>query len=502
MFNYYLDNNLVNNPENWKDFTEVLEYDIENNTYLYSYPTEIKWNGGDAYHYLVPLFDTNNSGYSELRIEQEICGTYKNVFIGNVFYSDMKINRLKCTLEAKVVDNNFKSFLNNNKNIDVRIQEDNSTSKTKNGVSMLNQINIAEVSFQLFNPATGAYTTATSPTGFYLEDCFKYLVAFLSDLQIDFRSNYLDRTQSIVNDIDNVKRIVVLTGGNLWAGNRDNNFFYGLNPKISLYRLLKEVNRFYRIGYYIDYDFNNTPTFVVESLDFFRSNTTILSYTDVNDVTEERFLEAFYSSVKVGGEYDDYEDDTTNLKFEDAENYGYQEEDYYFSNQDNVDKELDLTGEVIVDTNIIQHLTYMSAGATDSYVEQYRDSLFFIEVELTTPETAYKTVNNAVNNSAYYHYNENLLNINIVERVDNLGDIYFSSPTNVYNLINNSPKQYLKSFKFTRYISDSDYQTFKTNILAKIQVNVDNNGNTASGWVKRFERKFYTGESQIELRGE
>lgn len=498
MFRYYLDDNLVNDPENWKDFEEVLEYDIENNSFLYTYPLELEFNGGLGYSYLKEQSDVANCSFVVLRIQQNICGNYENIFIGNIFLSDITIDRVRCKIKAPVQDNGFTSFINNNKSIKASLREDGTGAVSKNGVSLTNELGITEISVVMFNPATGAQPSTTAVAGMYIYDCFKYLIAYLSDLQVDFESNFLDRFQTIALPKHNVKRLVLTTGENIYLGAQNtSNTMLAIT---SLGELIKEVSRFYQIGYYMRYDFNGRPTFVLEDIDYFLKDATSVSFTELTTVEEKRANEVYYSNIRIGGNAVLYDTNTSVLKFEDEELYTFDEENYYFGGECNIDKELNLTGTFIVDTNTIQLLSYNTAGGLVDAFNTYRERNFFIEV-LNVPsggfDNAYKIINS---NNSYYHYNENLINSKVLERFNSFGDIYYNSTLNVYTLINQSDKNYLKKYTFTKFINSEDYKSIKAAITSRIKINIDLNGTQDEGWIKRISRKFATGESQIELR--
>lgn len=495
MFKFYLDNTLVNDPENWKDFEETLEYDIENNTYLFSYAINLKFNGGDAYQYIVSQYDVNSCDVIELKVEQNIFGNYEQIFVGNIFLSDITINRIKCNVECPVQESGFTSFLNNNKNIVVQLAEDITGIKSKNGVSLTNQLNIQWANVVLFNPSTGVTNFSSSVKGYYIYDCFKFLIAYLSDLQIGFESNFLDRNQSFTTQATNVKRLVLTDGESIYLGSQNisNTAAY---CSISLQELLQEVNRFYPIGYYVKKNASGNPVFCIEDLDFFLQNTTSITYSKVNSVFEKRANEVYYSNIQIGGNSVNY--DAGIHSFFPEPMYSFGEENYYFNQQCNIDKTKRLTGNYYVDSNIIEELAY--TNASNAYAT-YKENLFFIEVTNTpgagVQDVAYKTLNS---NNANYHYNEHLINSKVISRFDNFGDIYYNDVNNVYTLINSSPKLYLKKLNFEKSISDSDYKLIKSNLFSKIGININISGDIGYGWIKRIERKFSTGESQIELR--
>lgn len=495
MFKFYLDNTLVNDPSNWKDFEETLEYDIENNTYLFSYGINLNFNGGSAYQYLVAQYDANSCDVVELKIEQNICGNYKLIFWGNIFLSDVTINRIKCNIECPVQENGFTSFINNNKNIVVQLAEDITGIKSKNGVSLTNQLNINYANVVLFDPSTGTTNFSSSVAGFYIYDCFKFLIAYLSDLQIGFESNFLDRNQAFTTQSTNVKRLVLTDGESIYLGSQaiSNAAAYCF---VTLQELLEEVNRFYPIGYYVKNNLSGNPVFCVEDLDFFLNNSTSITFNTVSSVTEKRANEVYYSNLKIGGNAAEY--DVAIHSFFPEPMYTFGEEDYYFNQQCNIDKTKQLRGKYFVDSNIIEELAYTNAA---SAYATYKENLFFVEVTNTpgtgVQDVAYKTLNT---NNANYHYNEHLINSKVIQRFENFGDIYYNDVNNVYTLINSSSKAYLKKYNFTKAISSDDYDTIKAALFSKIRININANGDLDSGWIKRIQYKFSTGETEFELR--
>lgn len=500
MFRFYLNNIIVNDPSNWKDFEEVLEYDIENNSYLFTYSIDLNFNGGLAYNYLLNQYELNSCNYVEIKIEKNICGDWSVIFIGNIFLSDLKINRNLCNIKAPVQESGFTSFLNNNKQIKVQIRElptANPYNLSKNGVSM-NSMTIDAAFVDLFDTTSGNYQNAPATLSYYIYDCFKYIVGYLSDMQMDFESNFLNRNLAFTTPKTNVKRLVLTNGNNIYWGAQ--NTSGGYDPFVTLQELLEEVNNYYPIGFYVRYDFNGRATFVLEDLDYFLNGQISVTFDTIKSVEEKRATEAYYSNITIGGNTVQF--DATLHTYEPIEKYTFSEENYYFGGTCNIDKTKNLNGKFFVDTNIVQELMSSTSSIRDSAYNSYGKNNFFIEVNNTPSpgiERALKTVNT---NNSFYHYNENLQNIKVIERFENFGDIYYSGTNNPHDLITSSPRAYLKKYSFDKAISDSDYKTIKNNLLNKIEINIDNNGTMNSGWIKRIARKFESGESQIELRAE
>lgn len=500
MFRYYLNSIQVNEPSNWKDFEEGIEYDLENNTFLYNYSTLLKFNGGRAYDELLFQWENNTCSYIPFSIEQKICGEWKTVFIGNVFVADIVLNTNLCTVECNVTDNGYLALINNNKSIEIYIDE-TSAMYSKNGVSMAS-LNIQYFPLRPTNPATGVGNSAMLCQALTIYDCFKFLIAYLTDLKVSFKSDLLDTSKSISRPVDRIKKLNLTTGYNLYYGG--GGFTNTEPPKISLQRLITEISRFYQIGYYVEYDSNGNATFVLEDLDWFLNNTSVLSYTAVKSIEQKNATNVYYSNIQIGGNSSDYDENTYIYKFQEEETYTFGEEAYYFGGVCNIDKTLNLQGSFIVDHNTLQSTQFNTAQGVIDAFNTYRERIFLIETSLPCQvlSTVYLYDVTANTNNSYYHYNDNLLNSNVLRRFNNFGYIYFNTSTNVYTQINSSPKKYLKTLTFTKIISDSDYQLLKQNITGKIEVNVGQDGELISGWIKSFKRKLATGETTIELRTE
>jgi len=493
LFKFYLDNTQVQDPTNWKDFEETLEYDLENNFFAYTYGIDLLFNGSDAYNYLLGLLDTNSCSYTVLKIEQEICGKYQTVFVGNIFLSDISVDRNVCNVTCPVQENAYTSFINNNKSIKVYIDE-STNAKSKNGIA-LSPLNVVPAVATWYNNATGNIDNTKFVLGFFIYDAFKYLIGYLSDLEVNFESNLLDYNLPISTVNDRVKQIIMTTGYEIYLGGQLTTG--GFYPIITLNDLINEVARFYQIAYYVRYDFTGNPTFVLEDLDTLLKSGVGIEMLTIPKVEIKKATEIYYASINTGGEYIPHSKDTAIYKFEEEQLYTFQPESYYIDGVCNIDRVLDLTGDIIVDHNSVQSLVYNYPSAVITQWQQLKDKIFFIEVDITN--LAALTVKITANtNNANYHFNDNLINKRVMERYNNLGKIYINSNANVYTLINSSGKNYMNLYTFEKVINQTDYETIKANIFQQIRINVGDS--TEDCWIRRLSRKFATGESDLELR--
>src|SRR3989304_4215299 len=102
MFRFYLNNTLVNEPANWADFTETLEYDQTLKGLLPKYDIGLTWTGG-AFAFLFNIKET--LGFCqlvELKVDYQCSAGagYATELLGYIFISDCKFSLNRCEVEC------------------------------------------------------------------------------------------------------------------------------------------------------------------------------------------------------------------------------------------------------------------------------------------------------------------------------------------------------------------------------------------------------------------
>jgi hypothetical protein len=394
MFRFYLDNNLVDDPLNWSDFTETVERDDTIKGLLPKYEIKLNFHS-KGFIYLNNLKET--SGFCnlvDLRIEYK-CDTsnsYDTIFEGIIFINECRFNLNKCIVECEVEDNNYGARIYRNKSIKVYL----GTDKTKNGEALdLCQY----VDAQYFTPTTGTYSGALRRS-YKVKDAFRFLIEFMTDNKVGFESTYLD-----AYDIDSGTSLAGGLGLISGAGIRTPST--GLPPFLSFEQLFVEFNKKYPISFTMITGSDGRPTMKIEEEGYFFKNSSSIQLNNIDDIIQSFNNEVLYSSVRFGGKTASF--DNTIDSFVLSNFLSFQEEQYFLTGECNIDKTLDLYGDFICDSNIIEEIF-----ATNTTDESYDDDVFFIQInELTNQAFQYPS---PLTGGLPGFYNGNLTNDKVAYR--------------------------------------------------------------------------------------
>lgn len=399
MFNFYLDDNIVNDPLNWAEFEETIERDEAINGLLPKYEIKLQFDGA-GYSYLYNQYLQNGfCKLVKLRIDAKCDGNYSQIFEGYIFISDCKFNLNRCYVECSVEDNNFGARIYNNKSLKTFLN----TGKSKNGFDITNAT-VQDI--YVFSPSSGGYYT-TLRKAVFIYDAFRFLIDFMTDGNVGFESEYLDYTD-VVTGSTTIKYLTVVNGKNLRAPSSQQTAY------ISFEDLFKEVSKKYPIGFTIVYRAGK-PTIKIENLDYFYSQTPTLNFENIDNLNQSFDNELLYSKIIFGGNTATY--DSSIHSFGQVKYLGFKKEEYTIQGECNIDKALDLTGEYICDTNIIEELVDTNTGN-----ESYDEDTFFIEVNYHGANQAIEHPN-YITNSLPMFYNANLTNNKVGERFNLSGNV-------------------------------------------------------------------------------
>lgn len=350
MFKFYFDNNLVSDPINWSDFTETIEWKDDIKGILPKYELQLTFTGG-AYKYLYDL--RRSSGYCnmvQLRVEQSCdSNNFETILTGYISISRCIFNLNKCSVDCDIIDDNYGAMISNNKSIKTSFSD-----KSKNGTT------IASAALTLLVPfdcATGIYgSTADARNAVSIYEAFKFLVLWMSDGRMGFKSLFLA-------DSNNVG--CILTGHQLRNIGSEN------YPIVSFQQLFQEIDRKKNIGFTI-IDVAGVKTLQIENIDYFYSTASGVTINSIEDLKESFDPEKLYSGVKLGGKIAAF--DPLIHNFVPRQFIGFDTEEFGFMGICNIDKQLDLTCEYLCDTNMIEELT-----VTNTSNEEYDKDIFLVK---------------------------------------------------------------------------------------------------------------------------
>ena len=215
----------------------------------------------------------------------------------------------------------------------------------------------------------------------------------MTDGLVGFESDYLDYTQLPLGDVT-ARNTVVFLGEEIRVPSQDK------TASISFNDLFKEVDKKYPIGFTVITGSDGRPTIKIENADYFYGTGNSITIQNIEDLSESFDNEILYSKVIFGGTTADY--NATLHSFGQVQFLGFKEEEYHLTGECNIDKALDLKGEYIVDTNIIEEMVQ-----TNTSSDTYDDDTFFVECRYydatTVQAIAYEDLVTNAATPAYYN---------------------------------------------------------------------------------------------------
>jgi hypothetical protein len=348
MLNTYINNILVPEPKGFKDLTERLAYSTELSGYVRDVMGSVAFVG---------------SGYNLLRgyLESDLCtdivfhATKDNslLFSAKIFLTDVDwlIHEREATCELTY--DGWMSKIDHNKKIKCQLN----VGRSKNDVAIftnpITNFRIPDVDNLFVNDNTGK-------RGVYVYDAFKTLVQFMTDGEVDFRSDFLDYS---VPAPAPESLCAIMTGKAL----RENAFT--TFPTISFMELYDDINALFNLAF--TYGEDASGKYIrIERKSYFKGQNVSAHLSDVRGVVQSLQELSFPAKVIFGSaDQADVDAYLEELRF-----LSVLEEEYHLGGQCNLDTTLDLRLTTLIsDPNIIQDVV-----PTGTHTERDYDKEVFI----------------------------------------------------------------------------------------------------------------------------
>lgn len=396
MFKFYLDNIEVINPIDWDGFTESIVRDNDIKAILPKYENTLTFTG-DGYSFLFDKYFQN--GFCKivrLRVE-EYCNSVNPtlVFNGSIFISDCIFNVNKCTVECHITDDSFGARIYNNKSIKTIL----SGNLTKNGQTLTPA---TPTPIYFFNCQTSDPDYTRNVYTYY--ETLKFLIAFISDNEVGFESDYLSTT---------------IRGG--FITGKELRLDVGDAPITSFNDVFNEINKKYPLGITV-ININGVPTIKIENESYFYNESTSIQINNIQDLKLAFTNELFYSGVKVGSDTVLY--DASIHSFIPKQFIGFQLEEYFLTGVCNIDKQLDLYSNFLIDSNIFEEL--LTTNTTNT---TWDDKILMVDIYVGADYAVQTPMPPAYNT---WYYNDAFTSAKIAERNS------FAGNAMLYAGINNS----------------------------------------------------------------
>jgi hypothetical protein len=344
----YLDGNLVPEPIGLDEISEHLYYSET----LISYLTEVDGNltfTGDEYDYIRNVFNNSVCATIEIRIVAE--DNFEIDFEGLINVADVKFIPDKKFAVCEVQNNNITSRIDNNKSIECNL----TAGKTKNDISY-------SVTQQTITVPDPTDSNTITRDGIRIFDAFTSIIAFLTDGEIGFVSDYFNYNTNTGAQVYSV----LMTGKELRTGG-------GNYPTISFEDLFNDLNGLENLAMAFD-----NGSIRIENKEYFKQQSSSVTFENVNDLAQSLATETLFAKVSFGsfqtlGEFNYLQD----IRFN-----GMQKEEYHLGGQCNTDTELKLEmRNIITDTNIIQDVIPSAGGMGGNDNDNYDDSVLIIHCD-------------------------------------------------------------------------------------------------------------------------
>jgi hypothetical protein len=356
-----LDNTLLaDTPRGWDDAKIKSKRGSEFKGLFLTYSNDLEFYG-DGFDYIDAKLNDSYCNIIEVLIETNDCdpNVWETEFNGIIQLTQIsKYDVDKRIISTKILDDTFDAQINNNKSLKAFV--DVGTSKNEESITAVTPVDIS-----LFLPTTGTgFNTyiATTREGFRVYDCFRFIIDYMTDGQVTFKSDLF------AGDYYNW---MLFNGKEVRVG--DGN---GDQLEVSFKTLYSELNKKCNVSFAIE----PTPTGYTDSFQlrleetsYFEQDDAVLTLENVAGILMDFNKGELYSDVNIGS--NSFEDDVV-FSYPPLNFKAFKKENYTIAGQCNIDKTLDLVSNYIIDTNIIEDILVNS-------VEKYDKNVFLIVTDGT-----------------------------------------------------------------------------------------------------------------------
>lgn len=409
MIKFTLDYIEVDPALNWQDINFTIKTDKQYNLFLQYQEYTLDF-GGSGFAYLNDKIQ--NDSFCE-SIPCEIFSTCDKVdyliFSGAILLTDCEVNERTCTVKCKVVDKSFFAKINNNKTIKTALD----SGKTKNGDALAN---CNQYTVDVYSVLNNNFKYEVECARVW--DAFNYMISFMSDNTIGFRSDAFAYTGLYGG-------IALTTGYRMRKGVV--NALAGRWQQFSFLELYQEVSKRIPLVLMVEdpYGKLGKPIIRIEPAEYRFGAQEVFNAVAIDEIITSFDTDKLYAKVKFGSPVD-Y---NSIYKFPEAITfYGFREEEFHLLGTCNLDLTLDLTANWITSSNLIEKMV-------QNLDQSYDNEIVMISTESLTFTTGRTTNSNFINTvPAHYYYNELLNNDHISQRYgqnlsSELASYYASSTT-------------------------------------------------------------------------
>jgi hypothetical protein len=359
MLEFTIDGNLVDSPKGIEQLTHKIYFNKGLRGYLEQFDGSVTFYGGE-YAYLRNRFFVDGCAISTVVIRNG-----EDTYTGNIFLNDAEWDVDECGVTCEIVDASFLSLIDNNKDIKAYLN----VPRSKNDVDISAATVVqTTLSFGENEVGAGLNPTPANRSGVRVFDAFRFLIAFMSDGQIGFVSDFFNPETNPANATQ-PRNPTLITGQEARTGDGDE------WPYISFQELYDDIGKLYNITFSME-TVNGVPTMRIEPVAYFKSQSQTLTLSDARGVKQEADRESYYQLIKFGDSADVDEDGF----YPPATFMSWTQEEYHLGGQCNTKATLDLQLKtLVINTNAIQSvLPTGTQNVVNPPSTDYDDDLFLV----------------------------------------------------------------------------------------------------------------------------
>jgi hypothetical protein len=344
-YRVYLDTLLVDEPIGLSDIEITIERDAEIRGLLVKFTSELGFIGS-GYDALITKRDEGILTITDVLIQYQDSGVWKDLFEGIIFTADMSYNLTKKIATATVEDNSFTARINNNKNIDASFD----VGKSKNGETITA---VTPVDIDFFDPVDNLATYFYPDIKCYkVFDCLEFIIAFMTDGNVGFESDFFDTG-------GDGSGYMITTGKILSGTDADDALVTNFED------LFNELSYRFNLSFSVS-NASGSPVVKIEPNEDFYLEQDSVTLDNPKEILQTVDRARLYSNIEFGNNvYTEY-NTLDNANYPTIPFFGHQEESYHVLGEANIDNTLTLTGSWSVDSNSIEQAIVGTSGTTTS----------------------------------------------------------------------------------------------------------------------------------------
>src|SRR6056297_4932 len=390
-FQFYINGNLITPPKNFDEFTEELIRDETKRHVYYDYPISLEFIG-DGYELLDQQYKDNYNSQLEFKVVQTSSSQPATV----LFDSFIKISNITFDLIREVAicqidDTSYQAYIFGNYSVEVGCGADSS----KNGIEI---DSIPNLELTVYNPVTGV-DLPDARRAYDVFDAFTMVIDYISDGTLTTESDWY-------SSLPDSEKIAICTGIEL------RNHEGRSAPIISLEDIFDELWKKYNLYLIIENPINDPVVRLEQESYLYGTQSTKIAFCE--NLTRSLDFDRLYSTIKIGSDKNIKERGATFL-FPYLQLFSFVQETYNLEGVINVDNTLELVSTWIIDTNVFEDVLVNAD-------ESYDNDIFLIQYDVGT-NSAIKGEYFNTTDPASRLYNEQLLNSNVADRFNYLGNL-------------------------------------------------------------------------------